>query len=233
MSDAEQFVLEIQPTPTAREASTLPAEVLSVLRLFDGKRSLGDVVEESPLDVSSTLAVVQRAAELGLVGVGRKQPPCRFKNVGPSVKQWLGCTVSATEAHGFDNMIEGELEAGLDRALSDLEKQQHCPRAPAPLENLPQALERSLKRALDRYLDPDVAKAPPHDCTVYGELERCLDEALERPVDALVIGGRPEQPARSENGFTAAEQDFFDSYAPEPIDQETIADLLRDPDPAV
>ena len=46
---------------------TLPAEVHDVLRLFDGHRTLADVLEDSPFRVLDTLRIASRAAEVGLV----------------------------------------------------------------------------------------------------------------------------------------------------------------------
>ncbi len=48
-------------------AGTLPAEVIDVLRLFDGHRNLADALEDSPFRVLDTLRIASRAAEVGLL----------------------------------------------------------------------------------------------------------------------------------------------------------------------
>jgi hypothetical protein len=58
----EQDVQQIQAM-----AKQLPTEVYGVLRLFDGNRTVADVVEDSPFRVFETLRVGQRAAEVGLL----------------------------------------------------------------------------------------------------------------------------------------------------------------------
>jgi hypothetical protein len=256
MEEKEEVFLQIQPELAAREAPALPDEVLSVIRLFDGSRSLGDVVEASPLDVSLTLAVVQRAAELGLLTLGQRCPQrdSRWRHVSGKVKRWLdgspgGCKGEG-ESTGLDWSDELEELCELDDLFcGDGPKRDELgePRAevgaemsleaggsggqgrpPVAVDGLPQALERSLKRALERYLDPEVDGTHPDPSELYGELDRCLDKAFEKPVDELLSAAK--KPA--EEGFTESDLEFFDSYEPEPEKEETIEELLMDPAPA-
>jgi CheY-like chemotaxis protein len=45
----------------------IAAEVLPVMKLFDGQRNLGDVLEDSPFRVFDTLKIVSRLVEMGIV----------------------------------------------------------------------------------------------------------------------------------------------------------------------
>src|SRR5207244_11910094 len=73
----------------AAKLAELPDEVNGVVRAFDGKRSLKDALELSPLDDLSTLAVVQRLLGDGILrrGDAAKAPAPGKK---PSLQQWLG-----------------------------------------------------------------------------------------------------------------------------------------------
>jgi hypothetical protein len=51
----------------ARLLDTIPAEVVPVMRLFDGQRSLGDVLEDSPFRVFDTLRTITRLLDMGII----------------------------------------------------------------------------------------------------------------------------------------------------------------------
>lgn len=71
----------------AQKLADLPDEVNGVLKLFDGKRTLKEVLDASPLDDLSTLAVAQRLLADGVLLSPTVKPPPRQK---PSLEQWLG-----------------------------------------------------------------------------------------------------------------------------------------------
>jgi CheY-like chemotaxis protein len=52
-------------TRGARNAGSVPGEVAPVARLFDGQRTMGDVIEESPFRIFDTLRVIKRLIESG------------------------------------------------------------------------------------------------------------------------------------------------------------------------
>jgi hypothetical protein len=52
---------------TALNMDGIPSEVVPVLRLFDGQRTLGDVVEDSPFRVFDTLRIVTRLLDMGAI----------------------------------------------------------------------------------------------------------------------------------------------------------------------
>ena len=218
MSDTETFVLELEPANLAKEVRALPKEVMWVLRLFDGERVLSEVVEESPLDVSKTLAVVQRGAELGLLRLGERSGDSGVRPLSSASKRWL----EGDEEPPKGLPVESELEEELDEALARLgdapRKGAHQNALPTPLQGLPQTLERSLKKALDRYLGPEeLDKAQKEGSRAFGELERCLDEALQKPLDGFVLD---DEDAAKKQGFTQFEEAFFDSYELDEEDED-------------
>ncbi len=194
MPYSEKYVLELEPANLAKNADTLPVEAVKVLRLFDGSRELSDVVEESPLDVSKTLAVVKRGAELGLLSLGENQKtnPCKStRKLSEASRSWLNESLQPTN--------ECELEKELDRALSCLGDRNPSGKESGPtfLEELPDALEQSLQKALDRYLDEAIEEPLGGEDRLYGGYLSADDSA----------------PCDEENpGFTQVEEAFFDSF---------------------
>jgi hypothetical protein len=51
----------------ARLLESIPPEVVPVMRLFDGQRSLGDVLEDSPFRVFDTLRTITRLLDMGII----------------------------------------------------------------------------------------------------------------------------------------------------------------------
>ena len=80
----EQDVQKIQAM-----AKKLPTEVHGVLRLFDGNRTLADVLEDSPFRVFETLRVGLRAVEVGLLRrVATSKPKATLRAL-LAVEEWL------------------------------------------------------------------------------------------------------------------------------------------------
>jgi len=70
-------------------ARQLPTEVHGVLRLFDGNRTVADVVEDSPFRVFETLRVGNRAAEVGLLRRVETGRPRTARRAVLAVEEWL------------------------------------------------------------------------------------------------------------------------------------------------
>ncbi|HEX3757588.1 MAG TPA: DUF4388 domain-containing protein, partial [Kofleriaceae bacterium] len=70
-------------------AKQIPTEVYGVLRMFDGHRTLADVLEDSPYRVFETLRVAQRAVEAGLIRIVDKPPPRPGWRTILAIEDWL------------------------------------------------------------------------------------------------------------------------------------------------
>jgi CheY-like chemotaxis protein len=87
----------------AKRLADLPDEVNGVLRLIDGIKSLGEVMERSPIDDLATVVVVQRLLGEKVLLRGDETARPRSK---PSLSQWLGPAsvvqpdYSGTDVHG-------------------------------------------------------------------------------------------------------------------------------------
>jgi len=65
-------VLSVDPLLLAERLSSIPDEANPVLRLFDGKRDLGAVLDESPLDDQESLTITLELYRSGLLRTGDK-----------------------------------------------------------------------------------------------------------------------------------------------------------------
>jgi len=81
-----ESILAVDFAALAARLAELPDEVNGVLRAFDGKRSLQEALELSPLDDLSTLAIVQRLLGDGILRRTEGMPAAKK----PSLEQWLG-----------------------------------------------------------------------------------------------------------------------------------------------
>jgi CheY-like chemotaxis protein/tetratricopeptide (TPR) repeat protein len=84
-------VLGVDFAALAARLADMPDELNGVLRLFDGRRTVREVVSESPLDDLSTMAAVQRLVGDGVLVQGAAAGPPRAK---PTLQQWLGSAVA-------------------------------------------------------------------------------------------------------------------------------------------
>jgi len=62
-----QAVYRQAPTRAAEARAKIPAEVLSLVKLYDGKRPIIDIVEDSPFKPVDTIKITFRLAELGAI----------------------------------------------------------------------------------------------------------------------------------------------------------------------
>jgi len=80
-------VLGVDFPALASHLAEMPDELNGVLRLFDGRRNLREILSGSPLDDLSTMAAVQRLMGDGVLVSGAAAVPPRPR---PSLQQWLG-----------------------------------------------------------------------------------------------------------------------------------------------
>jgi CheY-like chemotaxis protein len=80
-------VFAVDEAKAAGAGQAIPAEVVPVVRLCDGQRTLGDVIEDSPFRVFDTIRIVSRMLDLGVLTTRRdgasRDPPAR------ALDEWL------------------------------------------------------------------------------------------------------------------------------------------------
>jgi hypothetical protein len=102
-------VYEQDPQRLGALAKKIPTEVHGVLRLFDGQRTVADVIEDCPFRVFETLRVAQRAAEVGLLRRVRIARPRSAARAVLPVEEWL---VGSDESGGAALPTQPIVDAG-------------------------------------------------------------------------------------------------------------------------
>ena len=122
LRDAERFLTDIRevagglspavvyeqdPGRLAQMSKQIPTEVHGVLRLFDGHRTIADVIEDCPYRVFETLRVAQRAEEVGLIRrVHTARPKSAIRAV-LAVEEWLVGTDAKVPAERPETSSDG------------------------------------------------------------------------------------------------------------------------------
>ena len=84
------FVQDLEKT--AELGGNIPAEIVPVLKLFDGHRTLGDALEDSPFRVFDTLRTMTRLLELGALrrkAIERPTGGLKGQLRRPQVEEWV------------------------------------------------------------------------------------------------------------------------------------------------
>jgi len=83
------MVLEQDQKQMQNQGRNVPTEVHGVLRMFDGNRTLADVIEDSPYRVFETMRVASMAVQAGLLRrVAVERPRTKFRAV-LALEEWL------------------------------------------------------------------------------------------------------------------------------------------------
>jgi len=123
--DHEQLVLRL---------NEIPDELNGILRLFDGKRTLLDVVDESPFEDLSTLSTITKLYFEGLLVIGQAAPE---ETVVPSEAELRADSLppdSPSEPFDYDDVVP-ERSSDSKLQVSDLAAPSWRPSAP-PLSSL-------------------------------------------------------------------------------------------------
>ncbi len=104
LTQAERFLCDLRDAAGSLSPSTvyeqdqatlgsmgrqLPTEVHGVLRMFDGHRTVADVLEDSPFRVLETLRVAERAAQVGLLRKLVSAKPRSAHRAMLAIEEWL------------------------------------------------------------------------------------------------------------------------------------------------
>lgn len=229
-----QLVLEIDAAAAARQARLLPVQVWRVLRLFDGYRTLLQAIDDSPLERTTTLAVVRRLTELGLVQeADHVHKPWRTTGrLSEQAQAWISkrtpkrvTATPETAINDFDLFGDNGLEAALDDVLADLDAHAEPAAYKTELDAIPEAAEHPLSDALQLTIEgPEWPAAELIESLELAEkVRRRLEqvhEIADVPHGPMMLLDTPDL------GFSNLELEFFDSYSPELPDDDDFMDLV-------
>jgi hypothetical protein len=82
-------VYEINQSQLARVAGQIPEPIEAVMRLFDGTRTVADVVEDSAFRMFETFRMGDRLCELGLIQLSRAPRSHHKTHAALAIEEWL------------------------------------------------------------------------------------------------------------------------------------------------
>jgi ActR/RegA family two-component response regulator len=125
-----QAVYRQSPTRAAEARAKIPAEVMGLVKLYDGKRPFIDVVEDSPFKPHDTIKITYRLAELGAIEVVMSEHVDSPLTARLAVRDWLlGAPQQAAERSTVT-------EAGRRAAEAYAEEQARRAKEKPPAEDL-------------------------------------------------------------------------------------------------
>jgi DNA-binding response OmpR family regulator len=163
-------IFEIEHDALIERLNEIPDELNGILRLFDGKRTLLDVVDESPFEDLSTLATITKLFFEGLLVIAPTQAE---EDVVPSVE----LPEPSRDGHRLeDEMVIGSSEPRLPIAESVPAVPRNSWRPPAPLIEplaLPGELQGRSQPSISplRAEGPIVTPAPPRQRVVLPSMD--------------------------------------------------------------
>jgi DNA-binding response OmpR family regulator len=130
-----ETIFEVDHEQLVERLNEIPDELNGILRLFDGRRALIDVVDDSPFEDLSTLSTVTKLFFEGLLVVGQQQsPPAHEDAVVPSIEADSQTKMERATVVGDEDVIPERRPSELPQA-----KPSWRPSAPpmAPIAPIP------------------------------------------------------------------------------------------------
>lgn len=182
--------------------STIPASVLRVLRLFDGKKTLDEVVRQSGYQPRITLEVTLKALSLGLLAESVSAPdldiPLPALDTEEVYEDFEANALSFYEKLADSQPMPPDDESGLSEAFSDT-----------------LIMDRAALTGPVAFIQATSA-AHPRPSSVTGP--------IQLPIKASEEAYQPVSRSMDDDGFEDSDEAFFESYAPE--EPLTRADLI-------
>jgi DNA-binding response OmpR family regulator len=153
-------VFEIDHAQLLERLNEIPDELNGILRLFDGKRTLADVVDDSPFEDLSTLSTVTKLYFEGLLvlkhGVTGTAPEPALQHAQHAQQASVAERDSGKHPSGEDAVVPASESIKPPPPSAPLPQPQAAPPGPAPLPNVAAAAAPPLSNTLTEFL-----AAPP------------------------------------------------------------------------
>ncbi|MDY0003525.1 MAG: hypothetical protein RBU30_19660 [Polyangia bacterium] len=237
--------LAANPFAVARQVESLPPVAMCILRLLDGKKTVKDALNLSPVDEHTARAILRRLIDLGLASpvTDRAQPDePRPRSLSEPMKAWIakskyGARASDASA-GPASAAQGEARRAtndgntafdmseVDSLFAELAEDEPASRPAAPRPAAPPPIPAHCLRSPRLGKPKRAGQEPSRVLAVFAPPAphrtgpATLEEALRCHVE--------EEP-EGEGGFTEQDRAFFESYRPEEPMTDTFSDLLSRP----
>ncbi len=188
-----ETVFEIDYHQLADRLSEIPDEVNGLLRLFDGKRALSRVVEDSDFEDLAALGIISKLYFEGLIRELGHAPMEPVQSSKPGIEQWLNTAPPASAAvepapAAPESPPQPVPEAAVPEALPE-------PVAAAP-EPAPRPMPQSVLAPPAGVEEEPAAEAPAP-----------APAAPQQPANVVVFHPRPKRPESLDGEDTEATQD--------------------------
>nr|WP_286202501.1 DUF4388 domain-containing protein [Comamonas sp. JC664] len=186
-----ETVFEIDYHQLADRLSEIPDEVNGLLRLFDGKRALSRVVEDSDFEDLAALGIISKLYFEGLIRELGHAPMEPVQSSKPGIEQWLNTAPPAS--------------AAVEPAPAAPES----PPQPVPEAAVPEALPEPVAAAPEPAPRPmpQSVLAPPAGVEEEPAAEEPAPAAPQQPANVVVFHPRPKRPESLDGEDTEATQD--------------------------
>jgi CheY-like chemotaxis protein len=188
-----------EPRRAAEARAQIPAEVMVLIKQYDGRKPLIDVVEDSPFKPFDTIKITFRLAELGaivrretreatplterlavrdwLLGGGDEPPGAKERPVNGSASGVTEAGRRAAEAYHAAEVARTSEKSPADDILDDSASVRAVAPAPAPRKKTGHGTKKSKKAAPAP--QPQPAKLSPHAAATAPEKEPLFDPLEE------------------------------------------------------
>ncbi len=208
-----ESVLEIVESELQQRLAELPDEINGVLRVFDGQRSLGEVIDMVPADDLSTLNTISKLFFEGIVqptGRTRSEPPAAEDAIEDEALDEGEGDVADDARVPRRTDVEGLLSA------PDADGSELVPAAPSipPIAPVPQELVN----------ETDRAASDASDAAVPDRAETHIEIIAEKPEETPVSSTESSAPVGGMTPAEAAECAGKDEEAPSRHDGREVED---------
>ncbi len=173
-----ETIFEIDYHQLAERLSEIPDEVNGLLRLFDGKRSLARVVDDSDFEDLAALGIISKLYFEGLIRELGSAPTEATEGTRPNVQEWLNGPLTLSQ----------QAEAASAAAAAELPPLRAVPDVPedvaAPIAEEVAAAEPELppdSASFDTEPEPEPESQAPETEPVQIEIETAPAESTEQP----------------------------------------------------
>jgi CheY-like chemotaxis protein len=156
-----QAVYRQEPRKAADARSKIPAEVMALLKVYDGRRPLIDVVEDSPFKPFDTIKITHRLAEMGVIERVSASLDTAPLTAALAVRDWLLGGRDDTPSGGV--ISESYKGGDTDRVATQAVPAtvEDAPTAPREGARGPEAKNKKRKRSGKTGPTPKIAAPPP------------------------------------------------------------------------
>jgi CheY-like chemotaxis protein len=132
-----QAIYTQEPRKTAEARAQIPTEVMALVKQYDGRKPLIDIVEDSPFKAFDSIKITYRLAELGVIARRHERRDVTPLSAQLAVRDWLlGAEPAAAGEAPRGDAASGVTEAGRRAAEAYAEEMAARAAEPSPADDI-------------------------------------------------------------------------------------------------